>query len=200
MIEALGSLILTTTLLLGSPGPAPLALAATGAVFGIRGGLPFLGGILTGLLFVIILAATGIAALFEVFPASRVLVQVLGGLYILYVAYRIATAPLVRGSTNSQNKAPRFKDGFIFNLLNAKAYAAFLALFSQFQLPLDNPLAATAITAIVAFMVAIAVDIAWLSLGQLLRPVFESPRLARPIRVFFATLMLLAVAMMFRSG
>ncbi len=42
-------LITTTTPLLGSPGPAPIALAAKGAAFGMERGLPFLTGILCGL-------------------------------------------------------------------------------------------------------------------------------------------------------
>lgn len=49
MLESIVSLIAATGLLLGSPGPAPLALAATGATFGIRRGAPFLAGILLGL-------------------------------------------------------------------------------------------------------------------------------------------------------
>ncbi len=41
MIEGILTLILVTTLLLGSPGPAPLALAGISAAFGIRRGMPF---------------------------------------------------------------------------------------------------------------------------------------------------------------
>ena len=38
MIEAITTLALTTALLLGSPGPAPLALAGVGASFGFKQG------------------------------------------------------------------------------------------------------------------------------------------------------------------
>ena len=71
MLEAVSSLVVATMLLLGSPGPATLALAATGAVFGFRGGTPFLIGILSGLAVAIVLGSAGIVALFEAFPASR---------------------------------------------------------------------------------------------------------------------------------
>lgn len=36
MLESIVSLIVATLLLLGSPGPVPLALAATGATYGFR--------------------------------------------------------------------------------------------------------------------------------------------------------------------
>ena len=200
MTEALLSLVLATSVLLGSPGPVPLALAATGAVFGVRRSIPFLIGILGGLIVVITLSATGIATLFELYPASRFAVQTLGAGYILYVAYKIATAPLMSANDTGAGKAPALKDGFILNLLNPKAYAAFLALFSQAVLPIADPHVAIGVTALVAFLVAIVIDAVWLTIGGVLRPVFESPYLARPTRVVFAVLMLMAVAFMLISA
>jgi len=46
MTESVLALIIATSVLLGSPGPAPLALAATSATFGIKNSLPFYFGIL----------------------------------------------------------------------------------------------------------------------------------------------------------
>ncbi|WP_260865169.1 LysE family translocator [Shewanella sp. KCT] len=136
MLESLVSLIAATGLLLGSPGPAPLALAATGATFGIRRGAPFLAGILLGLSVAIIGASAGLAALFSNFPDLRLTFQLLGGAYIAFIAYKIASAPCTQ--LDNAQQAPSFKDGFILNLLNPKAYAAFLAIFSQFLLPLET--------------------------------------------------------------
>ena len=200
MLEALTSLVIATALLLGSPGPAPLALAATGAVFGFRGGMPFLFGILSGLAVAMVLGSAGIAVLFEAAPSSRFFVQICGGLYICYVALKIATAPVLAAQDNLSESAPLFRDGFILNLLNPKAYAAFLALFSQFLLPLSNNLASTTATAVVVYGVAIIVDVVWMALGGLLRPIFEAPKLARITRVTFGLLMVIAVIIAFVSA
>ena len=193
MLEAVLSLLLATTLLLGSPGPAPLALAATGATFGIKNGMPFLIGILLGLCVVIIGTAAGMAALLATMPATRTGVQLLGALYILYVAYKIATAPILNAQ-DTDITAPSALDGFMLNLLNPKAYAAFLAIFTQFVLPFTDPFIGLIATAFTCFLVAIMVDIIWLCLGGVLRPVFETPRAARAMRVTFALLMIVAVA------
>ena len=197
MIEALGSLTLATALLLGSPGPVPLALAATGATYGIRRGIAFLVGILTGLAVAITLGSIGIATLFNTFPPSRYLVGVAGALYICYIAIKIATAPILTEQDELEAQAPTFRDGFILNILNPKAYAAFVALFSQFLLPFSTELISTAVTALVAFGVAILVDGAWLILGGVLTPLFRSPLLARPIRVLFGVVMVAAVIFAF---
>lgn len=71
MLEAVSSLVVATALLLGSPGPAPLTLAVTGAEFRLRGGAPFLIGILSGLAVAIILGSAAVVALFNALPASR---------------------------------------------------------------------------------------------------------------------------------
>ncbi len=193
MPEALTSLITASALLLGSPGPAPLALAGVGATFGFNRGLPFLAGILTGLCVVIIGASLGLVTLFEAFPSVRWVVQMMGGLYILYIAIKIATAPHLIGTDASKQVVPKFRDGFILNLLNPKAYAAFLALFSQFLLPVSTVSLAFLATALVCFSVAIVVDTIWLALGGLIRPLFQNPSQARVIRVLFAVLMVAAV-------
>lgn len=196
-MEALLSLIIATSLLLGSPGPATLSLAATGAAFGIKGGIKFLTGILCGLIFVIPGSGLGLAVLFASFPDIKISVQVLGGLYIVYVAYKIATAPLLTSNHPTASNSPTLLDGFILNLLNPKAYAAFLALFSQFQLPLTNQTMSFAMTGLVCFMVATVVDSIWLALGSSLRPLFENPRSAKYLRFSFAASMVAAVAMTF---
>ena len=193
MYDAVISLVVATGLLLGAPGPAPLALAATGGVYGFRRGLPFLAGILAGLAAAIVLGAAGIAALFETFPASRGFVQALGAIYVGYLAYKVASAPAVTDDISSSGTAPGFSAGFVLNLLNPKVYAVFLALFSQFLLPMGSKVTSVAATGLIAYAVAIGVDIAWLGLGNGLRPVFRHPTWSRVVRVLFGLLMIGAV-------
>jgi threonine/homoserine/homoserine lactone efflux protein len=195
MSEALISLVITTTLLLGSPGPATLALAATGATVGFRRGTPFLLGILAGLSIAIIGAAAGLATLFANFSELRLAAQILGALYITYIALKIATSPILKTENSLDSTAPRFRDGFILNLLNVKAYAAFLAIFSQFLLPFDPVITGYVFTGIVCILVATVVDIIWLWFGSAISPLFSKPREARILRIVFAVLMVLAVGL-----
>jgi len=193
VIEAIATLITTTFLLLGSPGPAPLALAATGASHGFRKGVPFLAGILAGLAVAIVGAIAGLATLFATVPELRFTIQIAGGAYICFIAFKIATAPVVDSDSGSISKAPGFADGFILNLLNPKAYAAFFAIFSGFLLPLTGITFSYLVTGIICFLVAVIVDILWLYFGNLLKPLFQKPREARILRTTFALLMVIAV-------
>ena len=193
MIESLATLISVTALLLGSPGPAPLALAATSATFGIKKGFPFLIGILSGLAVAILGSVFGFAVLFSTYPNVKLVLQITGALYIVYVAYKIASAPVIPIASETSERVPSFLDGFILNLINPKAYAAFLAIFSQFSLPLENVSISYLFTGLVCFFVAVIVDILWLCLGGFIRELFTEPRKARLLRIVFSVLMVLAV-------
>lgn len=192
MTTAIASLVLTAALLLGSPGPAPIALAATSATFGLRSSLPFYAGIMTGLATVALASAAGLGALFSKFPDVRRIFETLAALYIVYLAYRIATASPPADPSNIGD-APRFRDGLLLNVINPKSYAAFLAIFSQSMLPIDSPPWAHGFTAVTCLAVAASTNICWMTGGQLLTSWLRRPRAARLIRGVLAIAMVAAV-------
>ena len=193
MTEAVLLLFGATLAVLGSPGPAPLALAATGASFGPRRGLPFLVGVLIGLAGVAVLTALGVAALLRRGgPLSAVLLALSLG-YFVYVAYKIASAPLnVRDGTTS-SAAPTVMDGLVLNLTNPKAYAAIAALYAGFGLPFSPAWLSVVLTGGLVLLIGAVIDAAWLFGGGALAPLFANPRVGRPLRIGMAAFMLLAV-------
>ncbi|WP_353219529.1 LysE family translocator [Salinisphaera sp. S4-8] len=192
MATAIASLALTAALILGSPGPAPIALAASSATFGLRRALPFYLGIMTGLALVALAAAAGLGALFSQFPNFRRVLEAVAALYIVYLAYRIATAS-PPGDPANAGGAPRFRDGVLLNVLNPKSYAAFVAIFSQSLLPIESPLWAYGLTAGTCLGVAASTNLVWMASGQLLTSWLRRPRAARVIRSVLATAMVAAV-------
>ena len=200
MLEALAALVVATTSLLGSPGPATISLAAVGATSGIRNGLPYLLGILAGLFCVLIASVIGLATVLTRWPSAGMAIQVVGSIYILYVAWKIGSAPVTVANAGQADRHPGFRDGFILNLLNAKAYAVFFALFTQLRLPFDSAALAYTSTAAVVFTVGIVVDIAWLLAGGSLQALFSRPKSARILRVTFALLVVASVVWMLWSA
>ncbi len=185
MLEAVAALVIATAALLGSPGPATLSLAAVAATSSISRGLPYYAGIISGLLFAIIGAIVGLATVLTRWPQVSLVLQVLGASYILYVAWKIATAPVATDVDGNDVRPPGFRDGFILNILNVKAYAAILAILSQFLLPFDELVVDYAVSASICFGVAMVVDFMWLAAGAFLQTLFREPRSARITRVVF---------------
>jgi len=189
-LEIVVQLFVASAILLGSPGPVPLSLAATGISFGFKAGLDYLKGILLGLLCVMLLTAIGLAFVVKTSPA---LVEVLkwgSAAYMCYVAYKIASF----GSTLADREdCPTFRDGLFFNLINPKAYAAFLAINTQFTLPIEGEYERFVTTGIVCLIAGAIVDILWLAIGGYLKPILVEPRLIKRVRIVFAASLVLMV-------
>jgi len=192
-METLPAFILAALALCGSPGPATLSLAATGAAFGARRGLPYMAGIDLGMLGVLAITASGVVSLVLALPGATPVVTALAAGYFLYLAYRIATAPPL-GEANEQHRPPWFVAGVLLSLVNPKGYAAMAAMFSGFMLArehlaLDIVLKIAVLTAII-----VSVNLAWLAAGAALTRFFHDPKTSRVINVTFAVLLIASVA------
>ena len=195
MFEAYLTLIIFTVVLLGTPGPATLAVAATGTVFGFRQGVLFTAGLVVGFGVVLVLESWGLSRLLSQYPELKFYLQWFGLAYVIFLAFKIATAKPVTDDQPS-SRAPTFFDGLILNISNPKAYAAVLVIYTQFLLPHSDPQLAYAMTGMVCFVMVLLIDFGWLFLGQMLRPLFKQPKRAQIIRLVFATSMILAMLFM----
>ncbi len=191
-MEGLISFVLAGLALTGSPGPATLGLAATGAAFGARRGLPFLLGIAAGMVVVIGLTATGMTGVLLAVPGAAPIITAMAAAYIIYLAYRIATPPPLAKDAG-QRPRPSFAGGILLALVNPKAYAAMAAMFSGFVLIDGRPGLDAVAKTIVLMVIILIVDIAWLSAGSALTRVFGDPRASRVINLAFAVLLVASV-------
>jgi threonine/homoserine/homoserine lactone efflux protein len=193
-MDTLAGFVAAAFALAGSPGPATLSLAATGAAFGARRGLAYLAGIVAGMVLVIGIVASGVTGLLLAVPGATPLLAGLGAAYIGYLALRIATAPPL-AAPGAGGRRPSFGGGVLLSLVNPKGYAALASLFSGFALARDR--IALDITLKLALLVAIMVivNVAWLALGAALTGAFRDPVLSRRINVAFALLLVASVAL-----
>jgi threonine/homoserine/homoserine lactone efflux protein len=192
-VEGLVGFVLAGIALAGSPGPATLSLAATGAAFGTRRGLGYMAGIVIGMVAVMGIIATGVVGVLLALPGATPVVAALAAAYFAYLAFRIATAPPLAESAQ-QRRQPSLGGGVFLSLVNPKGYAAMAALFSGFvlipeRLELD---VAAKVTTLVAIIVA--VNMAWLIAGAALTRFFREPGTNRAINVAFAVLLVASVA------
>ncbi len=192
-MEDLFGFVLAGFALAGSPGPATLSLAATGAAFGARRGLGYMAGIVIGMVVVMCIIATGVTGMTLAIPGATPVVASLAGAYIVYLAYRIATAPPLAENTG-QHRQPSFVGGVFLSLVNPKGYAAMAALFSGFVLVGERLHLDAALKIVILVAIIIAVDVAWLFVGAALTRLFREPGINRAINVTFAVLLVASVA------
>lgn len=178
--------------LTGSPGPATLSLAAAGAAYSFRDCRFYLLGITVGVLLVILGVAAGLVTAILAVPHAAKALAVISFAYLGYIAYKIAFAPPL-GEADAVTRAPGFMAGLILNLTNPKAYAAFVALFSGFNLIPQAPFSSALVKALVCFAVICIVNPTWLLAGSALRRHLRDRRTSRLINIGFAVLLLLSV-------
>ena len=131
--------VLAAFFLVITPGPGVLSTAGVGAAFGFRAGLPYLSGIVFGSLLVMAAVATGLAAFLFSYPPLRVVLLVVSAAYLLYLAFRIATAGSGVAITAAERPL-RFVNGILLQIINPKAYAVMTALFTGFAFYPQNTL------------------------------------------------------------
>jgi threonine/homoserine/homoserine lactone efflux protein len=180
----------TATALLGSPGPGIAALLAVGRVEG-WGALRYYAGLQLGLAIAFGATAVGLLSFLKAVPVAVRVMMLGSAAYLIYLAYRIATAPV--GSVLRSGQAPSSPmSGFVLGVANPKAYAAFASLLaSQTLVENDREIDALLKWSICVF-VAIVVDLAWLFVGVKLQQAALRPLTERGLNITLAATILLA--------
>ena len=185
--------------LMGSPGPATMSLAAIGAAFGVRAGMKYLAGIVAGTFCVLLMIATGVTGMVMAAPALVWLITTFAAIYILYLAYRIATAPIATGD-RANAPAPSFPGGFLLAIANPKAFAAIGAVYSSHRLYEDHIALDAGAKVLALLAVIISANLVWLMFGSAFAVYLRNPRTGRIANVTFAILLLLSVALVVLNG
>jgi len=97
-------------------------------------------------------AVLGVNAIFQSFPGLRLALQMVGGLYLLYVASRLwrSSGVIVNGSASSVSWSAAFRLGLLTNITNPKSALFFGSVFAASFPAAPSPfLQAAAVTMVV---------------------------------------------------
>jgi threonine/homoserine/homoserine lactone efflux protein len=186
-------LLLISLAVMGSPGPATISLFAAGSVFGVRHSLKYLIGIIVGTTVVLVAVATGITAALVALPAIGSVLLGISAAYILWLAYHIATAPLLSEQTAAAD-ARSFAGGALLGVANPKGWVAIAAVFTSAHLTDAATTDAAAKIAVLTVMI-IAILSTWLLAGTSLAPLLRDRRRGRVINATLAVALLGATAL-----
>jgi threonine/homoserine/homoserine lactone efflux protein len=113
------------------PGPGVTALVARVLARGAHGSAAFIAGFVVGSLLWFTIAATGLAVLAASFATVFVAIRYAGAAYLLYLAWKLWTAPgkaLDAPAAAPDGRGRLFLTGVAINLGNPKVIVFFLAL------------------------------------------------------------------------
>ena len=192
--QQLLALVLAATVVMGSPGPATISVTAIGAAFGLRNSLRYASGIVLGTVAVLLVVATGITAILTSMPGVAPVLSIASAAYILYLAYRIATAPPL-AARESGAVLPTFLGGFLLAVANPKAYVAIAAVLAGSSTAAGaDALGAPARLAVLILMI-VAIHVLWLLAGAAFARTLRQPLASRIINLVFAVTLVMTTAL-----
>ncbi|MEM9583621.1 MAG: LysE family translocator [Pseudomonadota bacterium] len=181
-------------LLIITPGPGVLSLAGVGAAYGFKAGLRYFTGLFLGTNFVALAVITGLAALILANPVIRTVLVVASTGYLLYMAFKIATAGSKIGFVAAKRQ-PGIRDGLALQAINPKAYVVNTTLFSGFAFLPSNYGLEVALKFLITNVIWVSLHFLWLWVGSQIKAMNLSARTQRVINVFMACAMLSVVAL-----
>ena len=164
MTIAVPSLFVFAASQVGTPGPANMAMMATGARFGFRAALPFVAGVVLGKQLIIWPIGFGLMELAQNAPVVFETLKWASAAYILWLAWRVANLRL--GQRDAETQAPGFLAGLIVHPLNPKAWAMIITAFTGFVAAGTPAFQATATIATVLLACQVVLHPIWTFAGD----------------------------------
>jgi threonine/homoserine/homoserine lactone efflux protein len=178
-------IVFTTALIVAaaSPGPGIIAIVARVIGRGSHGAMAYGAGFVIGDLVWLTVAILGLAAVAQAFAQVFVIIKYAGAAYLLYLAYRMWTAPAqaidVAADTGGEGRGRLFLTGLAIMLGNPKVMAFYVALLPSLIDVTRVSVAGFAELAAICVAVMIVVLGIYVIAAARARTLFTSPRAMR---------------------
>ena len=172
-----------------TPGPNNLMLMASGTNYGFTRSLPHLMGVSLGFTLMICLVGVGLIEIFDAYPLSYNVLKVFSVGYLVYLAWKIATAESATGSSKAVGSPMTFLQAAAFQWVNPKAWAMALTAISVYAVTEDQFMGVLVI-ALMFCAVNLPSCGCWVVLGTQLRRLLTNPVRLRVFNITCAVLLL----------
>ena len=156
-----------------TPGPNNLMLLASGANFGFARTLPALFGVSIGFGVLLLAVGLGFGALMLAFPQLHFALKVLGSLWILYLAWKIATTRSF-GDGKTEQTPPSFLQAFALQWVNPKGWVGAVTAMAVYT-SADRPLLSVAVITALFSLITLPTLAVWTGFGVGLRGFLSDP-------------------------
>lgn len=175
-----------------TPGPNNTMLMASGLNFGFARTVPHLLGVTFGFAFMVLAVGLGIGQLFDAFPEFYRALKAVSIVYLLWLAWGIATAGAVEGGP-SGGRPLTFLEAAAFQWVNPKGWVMAVGATATYIVA-DRVILSVLVIALAFALIGLGSSTTWALFGTGLRRVIDNPR---TVRLFNVTMALLLVASLY---
>lgn len=173
-----------------SPGPNNTFLLSSGANFGLRKSLPYLSGIMVGLIGMMTALAAGLGVIFATLPLLYEVLKWVGFAYIVWLAYLIVKS--TSKSDTGQAQYIGFWKATTFQFVNPKAWVV-IGSFMATMVPVSSGFLASAFVCLVFLVFTYPGAFLWAVAGQVLKDWLSKPSRRKVFNIVSAILLVLSM-------
>lgn len=174
-----------------TPGPNNMMLFASGVNFGFKQTIPHMLGIGAGFFTLLVAVGFGLGALLETVPVLHLALKVLGGAYLLWIAWAIGNTHEIAEPT-SNAKPMTFLGAAAFQWVNPKAWIMAIGGMAAYADP-DNITWSVLFVASIFAVVNVPCVSCWAGFGSALRGWLSVPPRLKWFNITMALLLVLSL-------
>lgn len=158
-----------------TPGPNNLMLLASGVNYGFRRTIPHMLGIGIGFFALLLAVGFGLGALIETMPVFYTALKFAGGIYMVYLAWKIAMSrSIAEAKPDEAGRPMTFLQAAAFQWVNPKAWVMAITGIATYAVHDNYYLAVLLVSAAFAIVNLPSVSV-WAGFGTLLRNWLSDP-------------------------
>ena len=196
-METLLPYILYCITMSGTPGPNNAMVMASGANFGLRRTQPHIWGINIGFSLMMFLLALGLGTVFLAEPRLLLVLKVVGVAYMLWLAYKIATANGM-GDAAGGGQPLSFLKAAAFQWVNPKAWMMIVGAISVYGPAGYSPLEKAVYLSLIMLVAGAPPTQVWAAFGVGIRRFLQNSKALRIFNISMALLLVLSLIPMLR--
>ena len=174
-----------------TPGPNNVVASYSGFNFGIIKTLPHIFGVTLGFTSLVLFLTIGLINVFKLFPIIQVVMKYLGTLFLIYLAYKIATSN-TSDDTKKENPV-KFIQTFFFQYLNPKGVTVAIIVVSTYVELGDNYINYATQVVLLALLFSFTSITLWTFIGKFLRKFATNEKFIKYFNYAMSSLLLLSI-------
>lgn len=175
-----------------TPGPNNMMLLASGVNFGFRRTIPHMLGIGSGFLSLLLAVGFGLGAVLAAFPPLFLALKVAGGLYLLWIAWKIGTSRSLGEGGGTGTRPMTFLEAAAFQWVNPKAWVMAVSAMAAYTAK-DAYFMTVLIVALAFAVVNLPSVSTWAGFGAVLREWLSHPVRLKWFNITMALLLVLSL-------
>ena len=174
-----------------TPGPNNVVASYSGFNFGIIKTIPHILGVTLGFTSLVLFLTIGLINVFKLFPVIQEAMKYLGTLFLIYLAYKIASS--TRSDEIKKDNPVKFIETFLFQYLNPKGVMVGIIVVSTYVELGENYLNYATQVVLLAFLFSSTSITLWTFIGKFLRKFATNEKFVKYFNYVMSGLLLLSI-------